>query len=112
MFLESKESNDFENLKLSITRAMNHYINIRKIWEFLTSDGYEYSTYDLSSPFALYFLKMYPEANKEMSKGGVITDNRNSIYYGEALHYAFTEASKELANSFGKYSSKPLTGQH
>jgi len=108
MFLQSKDAEDFKELRSSISKAVGHYEYANVIWQYkflLNKDLFE-----LDSDFSKSFLKAYPEANKQDSEGGVITtskyDNKEWVFFSLVISHVFSAGSKELANAFAMLSSK------
>ena len=101
-FIESKEAENLGQLKSSIMKVMNHYENAKKFWELYDSVNFTNSDFTtLNSSFTSGFFNVYPEANKEESQGGIISNlyNKQIIFPGTAISYVFSVASKELAIS-------------
>lgn len=110
MFIETDDSKKLENLTASIKKTLLHYVNANILWELRFSMKHE--IYDIYSDFTSSFFQLYPEANKSVEEGGIISkldDYPNgAVYFPIAISYVFSEASKELANSFALLNNKKL----
>lgn len=99
MFIESKEANNFSDMKSSIIKAMNYYDNAKYFWSIniISYGGRGYFPKG-DKVYSEYF-NLYPETNKSTDVGGVLL-SADAIFVGAAISHIFSLASKEVANSF------------
>jgi hypothetical protein len=116
MYNETDDAKELQDLTASINKVIQHYEYAGVMWKLkFVMQG---NALDLDTSAAKEFFKSYPDANKVYEKGGVlhkmpvmVNDNlieRDKLVYDFAVAYVFSEASKELANSFALLNNKPL----
>lgn len=105
MFLQNKDSSNFNNIKSSIIDTLLHYEYANIIWKHMFNSGHKLHTdYKLNSKFVIDFFKRYPDSNKPVSEGGIIYHsdylNEDVVIFQDALRYVFNKASIELKKGF------------
>ncbi|MBW4054504.1 MAG: hypothetical protein HIU83_03695 [Proteobacteria bacterium] len=98
MFLQSQEAKDKPELTESIEKVMSHYMSANTIWTVKFTWGTMADFVPISNDTVESFLIKYPEVNKNIDDGGIVTRIMfvKSANIEAAAQYAINQASKEL----------------